>query len=159
MWGEGAQTSVPSRHPARSAGCGGGGGRGEVPGPEPAEGRSRCDFSAEGIGGALWTEGGVRAPELPLRVSAASGARTLGCALRPLPATLGAGRRCSPSCRCHQPAEAGPRAGAGSEWPRPPQRRESRAPQTPRGQSAGVGEASKVILCVRAPSPRSAPAG
>lgn len=28
-------------------------------------------------------------------------------------------RRCSPSCRCHQPAEAGPVAGAGPELPRP----------------------------------------
>ena len=28
-------------------------------------------------------------------------------------------RRCSPSCRCHQPAEAGPVVGAGPELPRP----------------------------------------
>lgn len=92
---------------------------GWVPGPEPAEGRSRCDFSAEGVGAALGTKGGVRAPELPLVVSAASGARAFGCALRPLPATLGAGRRCSPSCRCHQPAEADLGQGRGHIGPAP----------------------------------------
>lgn len=60
---------------------------GEVPGPEWAEGRSRCDSTAEGSRGALGAEG-VRTPELPLRVSAASGARVFLCALGPLLAAL-----------------------------------------------------------------------
>lgn len=91
---------------------------GGVPGPEWAEGRSRCDSSAEGARGALGAEG-VRVPELPLRVSAASGARVFLCASGRCLRLSGARRRCSPSCRCHQPAEAGPMEGAGPQLPRP----------------------------------------
>lgn len=151
--GEGAQTCVPSRDPARSADCCGGGGR-RVPGPEPAEGRSRCDSSAEGAGGTLGTEGGVRAPELTLRASAASGARAWGCALRPLLAALRARRRCGPSCRCHQPAEA--ELGAGPGLARPPQRRERQAPRTSWGPPP---VSRKRLVNVHSSSAPSAPAG
>lgn len=121
---------------------------GGVPGPGPAEGCSRCDFSAEGLGGALKAEGGVRAPELPLRVSAASGARAFGCALRPLPATPGAGRRCSPSCRCHQPAEAGPPAGAGPQGAAPPAAGKSSAEQAARLVRRPVRSVQSNFACV-----------
>lgn len=76
--------------------------------------RSRCDSSAEPAGSA------PGAKELPLRVSAASGARVrAACSGRCLRLSRAA-LRCGSSCRCHQPEGAGlTGAGPGPSCPAP----------------------------------------
>lgn len=130
---------------------------GLVPGPEWAEGRSLCDSSVEGAKGALGAEG-VRVPELPLRVSAASGARAFLCALGPLLAALRG--PASPQSQLPLPSTCGGGAygGGGARAAPPLQRRESRALPAPRRLPARLRKLSKVIECVRAGCAHSFPA-
>jgi hypothetical protein len=65
-------------------------------------------------GAALGEEEGVRAPEQPLRVSAASGAWVLGCLLGPLPAALQG--RAALQSQLPLPSAVG---GGASEWAEP----------------------------------------
>lgn len=142
----GARAAVRPNIDAKSAppgtefgGCGGGGRRPLFPPDTPPAPLAAAAVSA----GSTWSWAGRGALRLRLLCGGASGCaggrgRRQGAgaaspgvrgvwgpgvrlrAIRPLPATPGAGRRCSPSCRCHQPAEAGPPAGRGHTGPAPP---------------------------------------
>lgn len=116
-----------------------------VPGPGPAEGCSRCDFTAE-----AWRcarAEAARAPE-----PASPGVRGVwgpgvrlrapGHRLRPR-----AGRRCSPSCRCHQPAEAAS-GGAGPQGAAPPAAGKSSAEQAARLVRRPVRSVQSNFACV-----------
>lgn len=134
-------------------------GVGRVPGPEPVDGRSRCDSSAEGAGGAP-DEVGVRALELPLRGSVASGARVFYCALPPLLAALRGPAPLQSQLLLPSTCEGGAQTGAGPGGPRPLPRRESRVLRPPSSHSgsllARLRKLSKLPR-LRAPSQGSAP--
>lgn len=131
------------------------GGRGRVPGPERAEGRSRCGSSAEGAG-ARWGRGRLQGSG-----TASPGARVLGCALRPLLAALRGRALLQSQLLLPSTCEGGAQTEGGTRGPpTPPAAGKSSTAASMRSTCRPPKSVkSNRALCVHAPSPPSAPPG